>query len=191
MSRRWRRARRRQGSAPCVETLLDAGARFVGKTHTAELAFSLDGRNSRLGTPTNPGGAGAGAGRLVVRLGGGRGGRPCRHRARQRHRRLGARAGVVLRPRRPASDPRPDRHFRRHAARAEPRHGRLVHPRHRALRAGRRGDARRRIAAGPPLRRMRPGRRCVRGADVAGRGRGAGARRRAGEGRSAGDRSRR
>jgi amidase len=41
-------------SAPCVQRLLDAGARFVGKTHTAELAFSLDGRNSRLGTPRNP-----------------------------------------------------------------------------------------------------------------------------------------
>ena len=41
-------------SAPCVEILLDAGARFLGKTHTAEIAFSLDGRNSRLGTPANP-----------------------------------------------------------------------------------------------------------------------------------------
>jgi amidase len=41
-------------SAPCVQRLLDAGAEFVGKTHTAELAFSLDGRNSRLGTPRNP-----------------------------------------------------------------------------------------------------------------------------------------
>ena len=41
-------------SAPCVETLLKAGARFLGKTHTAEIAFSLDGRNSRLGTPANP-----------------------------------------------------------------------------------------------------------------------------------------
>ncbi len=41
-------------SAPCVQKLLDAGAKFVGKTHTAELAFSLDGRNTRLGTPRNP-----------------------------------------------------------------------------------------------------------------------------------------
>jgi amidase len=41
-------------SAPCVRHLLDAGAAFVGKTHTAEIAFSLDGRNSRLGTPRNP-----------------------------------------------------------------------------------------------------------------------------------------
>ena len=41
-------------SAPAVARLLAAGARFVGKTHTAELAFSLDGRNERLGTPLNP-----------------------------------------------------------------------------------------------------------------------------------------
>jgi amidase len=41
-------------SAPCVAKLLDAGARFVGKTHTAELAFSLDGRNAHYGTPENP-----------------------------------------------------------------------------------------------------------------------------------------
>jgi amidase len=37
-----------------VAALLDAGARFVGKTHTAELAFSLDGRNAHFGTPENP-----------------------------------------------------------------------------------------------------------------------------------------
>jgi len=40
--------------APVVAALLDAGARFVGKTHTAELAFSLDGRNDHFGTPENP-----------------------------------------------------------------------------------------------------------------------------------------
>jgi amidase len=40
--------------APAVANLLDAGARFVGKTHTAELAFSLDGRNEHDGTPINP-----------------------------------------------------------------------------------------------------------------------------------------
>ncbi len=40
--------------APCVAALLDEGARFVGKTHTAELAFSLDGRNEHFGTPENP-----------------------------------------------------------------------------------------------------------------------------------------
>lgn len=41
-------------NAPVVQTLLDAGARFVGKTHTAELAFSLDGTNTHYGTPINP-----------------------------------------------------------------------------------------------------------------------------------------
>src|SRR5262245_22437756 len=40
--------------APIVAALLGAGARFVGKTHTAELAFSLDGRNAHYGTPINP-----------------------------------------------------------------------------------------------------------------------------------------
>ena len=43
-----------KASAPAVARLLAAGARFVGKTHTAELAFSLDGRNDHYGTPINP-----------------------------------------------------------------------------------------------------------------------------------------
>jgi amidase len=40
--------------APAVAVLLNAGAQFVGKTHTVELAFSLDGRNEHFGTPENP-----------------------------------------------------------------------------------------------------------------------------------------
>ena len=40
--------------AACVAKLLAAGATFVGKTHTAELAFSIDGRNEHYGTPINP-----------------------------------------------------------------------------------------------------------------------------------------
>ncbi len=40
--------------AACVARLLDAGTTFVGKTHTAELAFSIDGRNEHYGTPQNP-----------------------------------------------------------------------------------------------------------------------------------------
>ena len=40
--------------APAVAALLNAGAQFVGKTHTAELAFSLDGRNEHYGQPSNP-----------------------------------------------------------------------------------------------------------------------------------------
>src|SRR5690606_38616659 len=63
--------------APVVAALLAAGAAFLGKTHTAELAFSLDGRNEHFGTPANPaapgrvpggsssGSAAAVAGRLV------------------------------------------------------------------------------------------------------------------------------
>ncbi|MCQ2005910.1 amidase [Rhizobium sp. NRK18] len=41
-------------NAPAVQALLDAGARFVGKTHTDELAWSLYGMNPHFGTPVNP-----------------------------------------------------------------------------------------------------------------------------------------
>ncbi|HEY5796840.1 MAG TPA: amidase [Bosea sp. (in: a-proteobacteria)] len=41
-------------TAPLVKQLLDAGARFVGKTHTDELAFSLNGKNAHFGSPINP-----------------------------------------------------------------------------------------------------------------------------------------
>ncbi|WP_137167320.1 amidase [Salinimonas lutimaris] len=37
-----------------VITLLQAGARFVGKTITDELAYSLNGQNAHYGTPQNP-----------------------------------------------------------------------------------------------------------------------------------------
>lgn len=40
-------------TAPTVQALLDAGARFVGKTHTDELAFSMNGMNAHFGTPRN------------------------------------------------------------------------------------------------------------------------------------------
>lgn len=40
--------------APCLATLLAAGARCVGKTHTDELAYSLMGVNAHYGAPTNP-----------------------------------------------------------------------------------------------------------------------------------------
>jgi len=40
-------------TAPTVQRLLDAGARFVGKTVTDELAFSLNGQNVHFGSPTN------------------------------------------------------------------------------------------------------------------------------------------
>ena len=41
-------------TAPIVRRFLDAGARFVGKTHTVELAYSLNGINNHFGTPINP-----------------------------------------------------------------------------------------------------------------------------------------
>jgi amidase len=59
-------------TAPTVQRLLDAGMRFVGKTHTDELAFSLNGKNAHFGTPRNggapdriPGGSSSGSASAV------------------------------------------------------------------------------------------------------------------------------
>ena len=41
-------------TAPVVITLLQAGARLVGKTKTVELAYGLTGKNQWHGTPSNP-----------------------------------------------------------------------------------------------------------------------------------------
>src|SRR3954465_14435271 len=41
-------------SSPLAERLLAAGARLVGKSHTDELAWSLNGENAHYGTPINP-----------------------------------------------------------------------------------------------------------------------------------------
>ncbi|WP_421916461.1 amidase [Mesorhizobium sp.] len=41
-------------TAPAVQALLDAGARFAGKTQTDELAFSLMGLNAHFPSPVNP-----------------------------------------------------------------------------------------------------------------------------------------
>jgi amidase len=41
-------------SAPCVRSLLAAGATLIGRTICDELAFSLEGRNAFDGTPENP-----------------------------------------------------------------------------------------------------------------------------------------
>lgn len=41
-------------TAPIVQTLLDAGAAFVGKTYTDELAYSLLGQNAHFGSSANP-----------------------------------------------------------------------------------------------------------------------------------------
>lgn len=40
-------------TAPSVQRLLDAGARFVGKTVTDEFAFSMNGQNAHFGNPVN------------------------------------------------------------------------------------------------------------------------------------------
>ena len=59
-------------TASSVQRLLDAGARMVGKTHTDELAYSLNGENRHYGTPTNakapgriPGGSSSGSAAAV------------------------------------------------------------------------------------------------------------------------------
>jgi amidase len=41
-------------TASSVTRLLAAGARMIGKTHTDEMAYSLNGVNAHYGTPTNP-----------------------------------------------------------------------------------------------------------------------------------------
>lgn len=41
-------------TTPAVQTLFDAGARFIGKTQTDELAFSLMGQNGHFPYPINP-----------------------------------------------------------------------------------------------------------------------------------------
>lgn len=50
-------------TAPAVQRLLDAGARFVGKTVTDELAFSMNGNNAHFGAPVN--------GAAAIRIAGG------------------------------------------------------------------------------------------------------------------------
>jgi len=41
-------------TSPVITSLLQAGAKFVGKTQTDELAYSLNGQNKHYGTPVNP-----------------------------------------------------------------------------------------------------------------------------------------
>ena len=60
-------------SAPAVRLCLEAGARWIGKTVTDELAFSLAGNNSHYGTPHNaaapgrlPGGSSSGSAAAVA-----------------------------------------------------------------------------------------------------------------------------
>lgn len=59
-------------TAPTVQRLLDAGARFIGKAQTNEMAFSMSGKNAHFGTPVNgaapdriPGGSSSGSASAV------------------------------------------------------------------------------------------------------------------------------
>jgi amidase len=63
----------KEKSAPAVERLLAAGARFIGKTHTDELAYAMNGENFHYGTPVNvrapgrvPGGSSSGSAAAVA-----------------------------------------------------------------------------------------------------------------------------
>jgi amidase len=60
-------------TAPVVQRLLDAGADMVGKTHTDEMTWSLNGENAHYGTPVNvnapgriPGGSSSGSAAAVA-----------------------------------------------------------------------------------------------------------------------------
>ena len=60
-------------TAPVIKQLLEAGAHMVGKTHTDELTFSLNGENAHYGTPVNvnaagriPGGSSSGSAAAVA-----------------------------------------------------------------------------------------------------------------------------
>ena len=60
-------------TAPVVQRLLDAGAEMVGKTHTDEITWSLNGENAHYGTPVNvkapgriPGGSSSGSAAAVA-----------------------------------------------------------------------------------------------------------------------------
>jgi amidase len=60
-------------TAPVVQKLLEAGADMLGKTHTDELTFSLNGENAHYGTPVNvnapgriPGGSSSGSAAAVA-----------------------------------------------------------------------------------------------------------------------------
>ena len=43
-----------EATASAVQRLVDAGATLIGKTHTDELTFSINGENDHYGTPVNP-----------------------------------------------------------------------------------------------------------------------------------------
>ena len=52
--KKFQEAHAASATAPAVQMILDAGARFIGKTQTDELAFSLMGQNAHFPFPVNP-----------------------------------------------------------------------------------------------------------------------------------------
>ena len=118
------RDRRSPATATLARRFFAQGMIVLGKTHTVEFAMGGWGTNQHLGTPWNPWDLEAHRtpGRVEQRLR--RGGRR-RLRAlgdRHRHRRLGAAAGVLVRPQRAEDDDRPGQHLRHPAAGAVARH---------------------------------------------------------------------
>ena len=109
-----------------VQTLLDAGADADRQDDHRRGLARHPRREPVRGHADQPARAGAGAGRLVGRLGGGGRGRALRHRARHRYRRLGAGAGELLRALRHPPDAWPARPDRHDGAGAELGHDRLV-----------------------------------------------------------------
>ena len=103
-------------TAPVVQSLLDAGARFVGKTVTDELAFSMNGQNAHYGAPINVG-LGVCCIQPLVRLCFG-----------LRHRRLGTCPRQPLRFGGHAAQPGTHQFARHHGLVAQPGHLWLVRP---------------------------------------------------------------
>ena len=112
--------------APAIETILAAGATIVGKAICEELFFSVTGINAHYGAPANvrapgrmPGGSSSGSAAAAAAG-------SLRFCSRQRHRRIRAGAGLVLRALRHPADPWAGRSHRRRCDGAEFRHRRLV-----------------------------------------------------------------
>ena len=84
--------------------MIDAGVTLFGKTNVPLMLADWQSYNEIYGTTNNPWDLAAHARRLVGRLGRGAGGRPDRHRGRQRHRRLDPQPRALLRRVRPQAD---------------------------------------------------------------------------------------
>ena len=99
--------------AEIVTRLKAGGGVLLGKLATWEFALGRPELGSAVAAGAEPVGHRAPAGRLVERRRGGGGGRVRARRGRHRYRRLGARPGGVVRPRRDQADLRPGQPPRR------------------------------------------------------------------------------